>query len=68
MKQAEAKIGMKVRVVPEYTNRSLPPPEVKTMYIREKHNPLCAGISYRQRERNQHRIYGVLWSVLYPSL
>ncbi len=47
MERKYLKIGQKVRIVPNHTNKDLPAPKESTGYVRELHNNLVAGISRR---------------------
>lgn len=62
MKKSEAKIGRRVRIIPEHTNKDLLSPKEKLVYIRENHSQTCAGVSYR---KNGKHCYGVLYEVLH---
>lgn len=56
-------IGQQVLVVPEWTNKELPPPTVHKVYVRELHNPKLAGVSHTKNSRS---CFGILYSVLQP--
>ena len=64
MKRQDLTIGQKVLVIPPYTNKDLPAPKSKEMYVQELHNPQLAGLSHKQKKK-QH-IYGILYEVIYP--
>ena len=57
------KIGQKVRVVPEWTNKDKPKPKEKRMYVRELKKGNCAGLSHT---KDSEHIYGILYSIIKP--
>ena len=66
MKREDLKIGQKVIVTPEWINKDLPKPIEKELYVRELHNPLVAGLSYKPTGRKH--IYGILYSAIHPCV
>lgn len=58
------KIGQKVLVTPEHTNKDLPAPRSKIMYISEKTKGNCTGLSYKRNEKDPYNIYGVLTELI----
>lgn len=64
MKRKDLTIGQKVLVIPEHTNKDLPAPKSKEMYVQELKKGLFAGLSHRPNEK-QH-IYGILYEVIHP--
>jgi len=64
MERANLTIGQKVLVIPPHTNKDLPAPKSKEMYVQELYNPKCAGLSHRPKEKKH--VYGILYSVIHP--
>ena len=63
MRRSETKIGQKVKLTPKWTNKDLPPPKKKVVYIIENHNPRCAGVSSDPKSKS---CYGVFYTILSP--
>lgn len=67
MKRTKMKIGQRVRVVPKHTynkDGSIKHHPEKVMYVRELHNKLVAGLSYKPTGKKH--IYGILYEVIEP--
>ncbi len=65
MEREKLKIGQKIRIVPNHTNKDLPAPKESMGYVRELHNNLVAGIS-RRPTGSKNNIYGILYSIIHP--
>lgn len=61
MKQSETKIGQKVWLTPVHTNKDLPAPKPRAVYIIENHNPRHAGVSSDPKSKS---CYAVFYSIL----
>ncbi len=64
MERKELTIGQKVLVIPPHTNKDLPAPKSKEMYVQELYNPKTAGLSHRPNEKKH--VYGILYEVIHP--
>jgi len=65
--RSELVIGQRVRVVPDWMNKDLPKPKSGVMYVRELHNPNCAGLSYTM-DTPPEKSYGILYHIIKPTL
>ena len=62
MKRENLTIGQKVLVIPPHTNKDVPAPKSKYMYVQELKEGTCAGLSHRINEKRH--IYGILYEVI----
>jgi hypothetical protein len=63
MERQNLKINQQVLVIPNHTNKDLPAPKSRTMYVQELHNPQFAGLSHRPNEKKH--VYGILYEVIH---
>ena len=63
MNRKDLKIGNRVRVRADWTNKDKPAPKSSLMYVRELHNGNTAGLSYSM-ETPPEDCYGTLYSVI----